>query len=143
MNEEFGMDGANTYAERAIQLNEKHFVAIESDGGSGAPRGFSIDGNDSIVQVVRGLRDLFSPYGLHEFPTGYSGADIGKLNKKETLLIGYRADNQRYFDYHHAATDVFESIHPRELEMGAASMAAMIYVLDKKDIHLTQKVGVE
>ncbi|GAB5555893.1 MAG: M28 family peptidase [Schleiferiaceae bacterium] len=139
MNEEFGLDGAKTYAERSKQLNENHVAAIESDGGSGAPRGFSIDGNDATVEAFRGLRTLFTPYGIHEFPAGYSGADIGTLDKTQTLLIGYRADNQRYFDYHHAATDVFESIHPRELELGAASMAALIYVLDLNDMYVAKE----
>jgi hypothetical protein len=37
-------------------------------------------------------------------------------------------DSQRYFDVHHAATDVFENVNQRELELGAGSMAALVYV---------------
>ncbi|MGA0248190.1 MAG: hypothetical protein ACO3NV_06140 [Schleiferiaceae bacterium] len=45
--------------------------------------------------------------------------------------MGYRGDSQRYFDYHHTAQDNIESVHPRELELGSASIAALIYYLDK------------
>lgn len=45
--------------------------------------------------------------------------------------MGYRPDSQRYFDHHHADSDVFEAVHQRELEMGGAGMAALVYLLDK------------
>ena len=46
-------------------------------------------------------------------------------------MVGYRPDSQRYFDYHHAATDTFDKVNKRELELGSASMASMIYLMDK------------
>ena len=48
-----------------------------------------------------------------------------------TILLGFVPDSQRYFDFHHADTDVWENVNKRELELGSASMAAMIYLLDK------------
>ena len=47
------------------------------------------------------------------------------------LLCGYAPDSQRYFDYHHTADDTFDKVNKRELELGAASMAALVYLLDK------------
>jgi hypothetical protein len=47
-------------------------------------------------------------------------------------LFGLIPESQRYFDYHHAATDVFESVNRRELELGSASMAALLYLLDQE-----------
>jgi hypothetical protein len=44
--------------------------------------------------------------------------------------LGFIPDSQRYFDVHHAASDTFDKINKRELELGAASIAAMIYLLD-------------
>jgi hypothetical protein len=40
-------------------------------------------------------------------------------------------DSQRYFDFHHAPSDVFESVNKRELELGAAGIASFLYLLDK------------
>ncbi len=131
MNEEYGLDGAKKYALNALETNEVHLAAIESDGGSGAPRGFGIDGSEATVEMVRKYRELFAPYGIFEFPSSHSGADVGQLDKNKTLLIGYRADNQRYFDYHHAANDTFEHVNRRELELGAAAMTGLVYLFDK------------
>jgi hypothetical protein len=47
------------------------------------------------------------------------------------VLIGFRPDAQRYFDLHHSSNDVFENVNKRELELGAASMASLIYLIDQ------------
>jgi hypothetical protein len=61
---------------------------------------------------------------------GGGGADIGPLKPQKGLLCGYYPDSQRYFDFHHTEADVFEVVNKRELELGAASLAALIYLLD-------------
>ena len=76
---------------------------------------------------------------MHDYAKGGSGADINQLKSEGTILIGYRPDNQRYFDYHHAYTDRFDIINARELELGAAGMAALLYLLDKYDVGVIQK----
>jgi Zn-dependent M28 family amino/carboxypeptidase len=139
MNEEFGLDGAKVYAEYTKENKINHVIALESDGGSGTPRGFSFDTNMETVEAVREFKPLLSPYGLHDYAKGGSGADIGQLKSEGTILIGYRPDNQRYFDYHHAATDQFDIINARELELGAAGMAALLYLMDKYDVEVIQK----
>lgn len=139
MNEEFGLDGAKTYAKYAKENNINHVIALESDGGSGTPRGFSFDTNMETVDAIREFKSLLAPYGLHDYAKGGSGADINQLKSEGTILIGYRPDNQRYFDYHHAYTDRFDIINARELELGAAGMAALLYLLDKYDVGVIQK----
>jgi hypothetical protein len=46
------------------------------------------------------------------------------------IKAGLKPDSQRYFDYHHAANDKFDAINKRELELGAATMAALMYLMD-------------
>ena len=46
-------------------------------------------------------------------------------------LFGFVPDSQRYFDFHHAPSDVFENVNKRELELGAAAIAGFVYLLDK------------
>ena len=64
---------------------------------------------------------------------GYSVVDITTLNKKfENIgLFELVPDSQRYFDIHHNANDVFENVNKRELHLGAATISALIYILDK------------
>ena len=131
MNEENGTKGARKYAAEAKRKNENHLFAIESDAGGFSPRGFSFEGEDSIIQKVMKWKPLFEPYGANTFSKGESGADVGKLTGQCKLLAGLSPDPQRYFDYHHAASDVIENVNKRELELGAASMASLIYLIDK------------
>jgi len=130
MNEENGLRGGKKYAELAKSNNEKHIAAIESDRGGFTPRGFYIDDSASVNKIKR-YKTLLEPYGLHDFKKGGGGADIGPLKKEGTLCIGYIPDSQRYFDYHHASSDTFDKVNKRELELGAASIAALLYLMDK------------
>ncbi|MCB0733335.1 MAG: M20/M25/M40 family metallo-hydrolase [Flavobacteriales bacterium] len=137
MNEENGNMGGKSYASIAHDLREDHVVAIESDRGGFTPRGFSLVGNETQLKMIQSFRELLEPYGLHFFEFGYGGVDIGPLaqplNKidADLMLLGLVPDSQRYFDFHHTADDVFENVNKRELELGCASMASMLYLLDK------------
>ncbi len=134
MNEENGTRGGKAYATEAVRKKETHLCAIESDAGGFTPRGFTFDGDESVFgrffERVKSLEPLFEPYGL-KLSKGGSGADIGPLKSTKALLCGYSPDSQRYFDYHHTADDTFDKVNKRELELGAASMAALVYLIDK------------
>ncbi len=134
MNEENGMRGGNKYAAIAKSIRERHVFALESDAGGFTPRGFSFDCTPANFDRVMGWKELFAPYSVHAFEKGGSGADIGPLKNGEIVLAGLRPDSQRYFDHHHAENDTFEHVNKRELELGAATMASMVYLFDKYGI---------
>ena len=129
-NEENGLRGGNKYAELAKKNNESHFFALESDAGGFTPRGFSFDTSESEFNSIKEFEELFNEYGVDNFIIGDSGADISPLKDGKIILAGLRPDSQRYFDYHHAASDTFDKINKRELELGAAAMTALVYLLD-------------
>ncbi|WP_324670802.1 M20/M25/M40 family metallo-hydrolase [Hymenobacter sp. GOD-10R] len=131
MNEENGTRGGNKYAELAKAANEKHVAAMESDGGGFTPRGFGIEGSPEVVTKVQQWSPLFTPYKSEEIGPGHGGTDIGPLKEQVKALIGYECDDQRYFDIHHTAADTFDKVNRRELELGGASMAALIYLISK------------
>lgn len=132
MNEENGNMGGKTYAELMGQSNEKHIAAIESDRGGFTPRGFSLDGNDRQLKLLLSFTKLFEPYLLQQLEEGYGGVDITPLKSefKDIALFGFVPDSQRYFEIHHNANDVFETVNKRELHLGAASISSLIYLLD-------------
>ena len=131
MNEENGTRGAKKYAELAKLNKENHIGGLESDAGGHTPRGFSIDANSANTELLQSWKKLLSPYGLHDFDKGGSGADISPLRDENVTLVGYRPDPQRYFDYHHTSRDTFDKVNKRELELGSASMASIIYLMDR------------
>ena len=131
MNEENGTRGAKKYAELAKLNKENHIGGLESDAGGHTPRGFSIQANASNTKLLQSWKKLLSPYGLHDLKAGGSGADIAPLKGEDVTLVGYRPDSQRYFDYHHTSRDTFDKVNKRELELGSASMASIVYLMDK------------
>jgi carboxypeptidase Q len=131
MNEENGTRGAKKYAELAKLNKENHIGGLESDAGGHTPRGFSIQANASNTKLLQSWKKLLSPYGLHDLKAGGSGADIAPLKGENVTLVGYRPDSQRYFDYHHTSRDTFDKVNKRELELGSASMASIVYLMDK------------
>ncbi len=134
MNEENGLMGGRTYGKEAKRKGEFHLVAIESDRGGFTPRGFTVDGEKEVFSKkfpqLQPWLTLLEPYGLR-IKKGGGGADISPLKNQGTLLIGYEPDSQRYFDYHHTEADVLETVNKRELELGAAAMTSLVYLLDK------------
>lgn len=131
-NEENGLRGGNKYADEAKEKGEKHILAIESDAGGFTPRALGFSGSDEQFQKFLSWKALIAPYGCTEFNKGGGGADIGPLNRAlKTPMASLNPDSQRYFDIHHARSDVFEAVNKRELQLGAVNMAALIYLADK------------
>lgn len=133
-NEENGLAGGINYAKVSNDKGEFHLAALESDAGGFSPRGFSFDADTSVFKTyykkVSQWLPLLESYGLH-FEKGGSGADISPLKSQKGLLIGLRPDSQRYFDFHHTANDTIENVNKRELELGAAAMTSLIFLIDK------------
>ena len=134
MNEENGGNCGKAYTDMSKSRNEYHIVAIESDRGGFIPRGFTSVGSTKQKQQILKWKTLFEPYGLHDFDREGGGADISPLSNQGTSLIGLIPDEQRYFRYNHAEEDVFEAVDRKELELGAASMASLVYLLDQYGI---------
>jgi len=134
MNEENGLGGGLAYAKISNENNENHIAGIESDAGGFTPRGFSCDADASVFnekfKAFYDFSPLLEPYGL-ALSKGGSGADINPLKSQKGLLIGLRPDSQRYFDYHHTEIDRFEAVNKRELELGAAAMTSIVYLIDQ------------
>lgn len=131
-NEENGGRGGAKYADEAKAKNEKHIFALESDAGGFTPRGLGLTGTEEQYQKFLKWKELIAPYGASEFNKGGGGSDIGPLNRAFNTATGsLNPDSQRYFDIHHARSDVFENVNKRELELGAVNMAALIYLVDK------------
>ena len=132
INEENGSRGGKKYAELADKNNENHLIALESDAGGFAPRGFGVTAEESTIEKFRSWLPHFNPNTISYIKKGGGGVDIAPLNRRlGTPTIGFIPDSQRMFDVHHSPKDVFATVHPRELELGTASIAGLIYLIDK------------
>jgi len=134
MNEEMTSTGGKTYAEEAKRKGEVHYAALESDRGVMSPLGFEFDADGPKLEKLQTLASWFAPYNIRDFDKGGGGSDIAPLKALGALQIGYIPDSQRYFWYHHSANDTFEQVNIRELQMGSAAIASLIYLIDLFDL---------
>jgi hypothetical protein len=135
VNEENGTRGALAYAAAAKTAAEKHLFAVESDNGGFQPNGFSL-GNaagDAAGRAARWL-PLLQPYGIFQFRAGGGGSDVDPLLALGATVGELTPDSQRYFDIHHTVEDSLDKVNPRELELGAAALASLIWLVDTQGL---------
>ncbi len=132
VNEENGTRGAAEYARVVGEKHEVHLLALETDNGGFQARGFQL-GNTAgnAAQHARRWADLFEPYGILSFRDGRGGADVGPLMAKGYAVGELLPESQRYFDIHHTTEDSIDKVNPRELQLGAAAMASLVYLVDQ------------
>ncbi|NOX38086.1 MAG: M20/M25/M40 family metallo-hydrolase [Calditrichaeota bacterium] len=140
INEENGMRGARVYARYVEQEGEFHYAAIESDRGAFTPRGFSVTADSVLIAAMQAWIPILKKAGIEWIRQGGSGADVSRIPNCP-LKFGFVPDSQRYFDVHHSANDVFEAVHPRELELGSAAMAILTYLLSETDLPVKRPVS--
>lgn len=132
-NEENGSRGGIAYGNFADNSNEKHIAAIESDRGGFTPVGFDVDSDPQVLNKLKTFLPVLEKCNISWIRKGGSGVDVSRI-KNIIAKIGYVPDSQRYMDVHHSANDVFEEVHPRELELGSAAIAVLAYLISEEGI---------
>ena len=110
-----------------------HIAAIESDRGGFTPRGFTIQNSDDNLKFgsETGM-NCSNPICCTRSCRDTAGWTSARLKFQGATLIGYPSlIHSVTFDFHHAATDVFEAVNKREFELGAASKAGLVYLIDQ------------
>lgn len=133
MSEENGAWGGRAYAEKA-RPGERCVAAIESDRGGFMPRGFTTDADSIQFPGIAKWEYLFRPIMADRIMHGEGDADISWLAKNGVPLIGLYPESARYFSYHHTNEDTFDKVNKRELELGAACMAILSFVLAQEGL---------
>ena len=140
-NEENGLAGGNAYRDAHQNELDRHVLAIESDAGVFAPRGFGFTGSDSAYRVVRWVGSLLKSIGADSIGRGGGGADIGPIMQRGVPGAGLVVDGTRYFWYHHTDADTIDKLDPAEMARCVATLAVMIYVVADLDYRLPRSAG--
>ncbi|MHC4859425.1 MAG: M20/M25/M40 family metallo-hydrolase, partial [Planctomycetota bacterium] len=133
MNEENGLRGGRAYAADHAKELPRHVLALESDRGGFTPRGFTTNANPAAMKVLGGIGALLAEMGADKMLPGGGGADISPMGKAGVVLVGYLPDTQRYFDYHHTEIDTIDKVSERELELGTAAIASLLYAVADRE----------
>jgi hypothetical protein len=135
VNEENGSRGAAEYSRLVGEKHEVHLLALETDSGGFQPIGFNFGNPAGNAHVKAGRwKELFEPYGILVFQKGVGGADVSPLLRYGYTVAGLTPDSQRYFDIHHTTEDSIDKVNPRELQLGAAAMASLVYLVDQRGL---------
>jgi len=132
MNEENGLRGGIAY-EAKDRPGEKPVAAIETDSGGFLPLGFGISDSAAYEKLSK-YAPLFRSFHADHFQRGGGGADISPMAKLKVPLVGLIADWNPYFDVHHSDNDVIATVNERQLELGAASLAILAYVIAQEGL---------
>ncbi len=133
INEENGLRGALEYGKYADTVKVKHLAAIEADRGAFTPRGFNITSDSTTVKKLQDWLPILNKAHIDWIRPGGSGGDIAQI-KNAKAWFGFVPDDQRYMDLHHSDNDTFESVHPREMQLGTAAMAILTYLLSEEGL---------
>lgn len=133
-NEENGLRGGREYAKVHAAELPNTVLALESDSGGFAPRGFSVQAHTPEAQErvrarVAEIAALLKPIDATRVETGGSGSDIAPMVPAGVPALGLDVDNRTYFDIHHTAADTLDKVDPAALAANVAAVAALAYVV--------------
>lgn len=130
INEENGLRGGIEYGKYADTAKVKHIAAIEADRGAFTPRGFNVTTDSLTIDILQKWLPVLNKAHIDWIRKGGSGGDVAQI-KNAKAWFGFVPDDQRYMDVHHSANDTFESVHPREMQIGSAALAILVYLLSE------------
>jgi carboxypeptidase Q len=129
VNEENGLRGAKTYAERHRQELPKHILALESDRGAFQPTGFTFKGSEQAKAVIGQVGALLGVIQADTIISDGAGADVEQLEPAGVPVMELTVEGSKYFWFHHTAADTPDKVNLKELSQCAAAMAVMAYVI--------------
>jgi carboxypeptidase Q len=135
MDEEMYQSGSKVYSATAGAEKKEHIACIESDAGGLLPTGFGIDcDNENLVQSIKKQTAKLADFGIYVTDKSHAGVDIEPLKAYGYPLIGLSTNSQRYFEYHHSANDTFNQVSRREMQLGTAAIASLVYLIDRNGL---------
>lgn len=142
MNEENGLAGSKQYAKDNAGQIDKHFAALETDGGAGHPLGLNIKGRPEVKKMLAPVAAILQESGAGVLNlVEHCGADIEPLEKAGVPAFAPIQDSRVYFNYHHTAADTLDKIVPKELAENSAVVAVAAYALANMEQPLPRAVA--
>jgi hypothetical protein len=134
-NEEMGLWGGRTYAEKHAAEVAKFQLGTESDLGAGRVYRMSASVKPEARHAIAQIADVLKPLGVAydaERPGG-GGSDLSQMHAKGMAALTLDQDATHYFDWHHTANDTLDKIDPKELAQNVAVYAAWTYMAAQAD----------
>ena len=130
-NEENGGRGSQAYLAANKAATDKHFAAIESDGGSGRPFGIRSSAPQSANKLFAGLQASLEGMSSAIFQRSdqLGTGDLRGLEEAGVPSFTPLIDTSDYFNYHHTAADTLDKVDPGNLKRHVALMTSLTWYL--------------
>jgi Zn-dependent M28 family amino/carboxypeptidase len=144
VNEENGGAGGRAYRAMLGDAVRNHVAAIEDDLGAEQPTGFGFGGVQQQA-IFPGSFQRAEEIGelLHSVEAGKivprgGGGDIRPLTAEGVPGFAMHTVSAHYAEIHHASSDTFDKIVPRDFRLHVAALAVLSYVLADMPERLTE-----
>ena len=128
-NEENGSRGNQAYRDMVREQIDNQILAIESDAGVFAPKGFGFTGSYQARAMVSDIHELLEPIGAQNLSDGGRAVDIAPLNDLGVPVMSLKVEDSKYFWYHHSEADTFDKVKFDDFNNCIAAMTVMAYVV--------------
>ncbi|XP_077524739.1 carboxypeptidase Q-like [Amblyomma americanum] len=135
--EENGLWGGAEFVRQHRREMDAVSLAIESDQGTFAPVGLTTGGgSNTTVCILRHLLALTAPIGATRLEADRGrGSDVTKMAELGVPVSLLLNRNERYFHYHHSPADTVSAYSRRDLDLCAAFLTAIAFVVaDLRDM---------
>ena len=132
--EEEGLVGSTAYVQSHLAELEKCVAVLNTDNGSGHPKGWKVEGRKDLKEAMQPISDSL----LKDL----SGGDLSMKTTYDTdhgpfMLHGVPAldllvDMSKYGDVHHKSSDTFDKVDPLYLKGGAAIVAVTAWAITQR-----------
>jgi carboxypeptidase Q len=133
--EEQGLLGSYAYTQSHKSELSKCVAVVNTDNGSGHPKGWKVEGREDLKQAMQPWSD-----GLLQ---GLGGGDLSTETTYDTdhgpfVLQGIPAldlwvDMAKYFEIHHKSSDTFDKVDMLDFKAGEAIVAVTAYAIAESD----------
>lgn len=133
-NEEFGLDGAQTYAENREDDPEQHFIGIGADLGADRVWRFDTLIDDELLPLASAFFEVIEPLDVEWGENdGYGIPDFIPLREEGMPILDPMQDATEYFDIHHTINDTLDKVDPESLQQNVAVYAALAWLAANAD----------
>ena len=142
--EEQGQLGSTAYARAHAADLDRVVAVLNADAGTGRMIGWTAPGRDDMVRAVRTLAgSVLDEIGAGTFDDSLRYAfqsDGAPFVLAGIPTLDLNADDTRYEDIHHKATDTIERVDARQLAVGAAAVAATAYAIADAPLRIAPRL---
>jgi carboxypeptidase Q len=129
--EEEGLLGSYAYVQAHLNEMGKCVAVLNTDNGSGHPKGWKVEGRKDLKEAMQPISDLL----LKDIGGGGLSMEVtydtdhGPFMLQGVPALDLWVDMKPYFELHHKSSDTYDKVDPVDFKAGSAIVAATAWVI--------------